>query len=107
MNNTEIFNINFSLQNKHLPLNVFALRILDLNKNKIYDIAIEHNGYCPEIYTEREQSNYNDYIANLEREVVYQFFKYNKIRIPKNYSNIFEVITNYKGELYHYSKVVN
>jgi hypothetical protein len=107
MNNLEIFNVDFNLQNKLLPLNVYALRILDLNKNKIYDISIEHSGYCPDIYTEREQSNYNDYLSNLEKEVVNQFFKSAKIRKPKNYSNLFEVITNGKGELYHYSKVVN
>ena len=84
MNNLEIFNVNFNIQNKNLPLNIYALRILDVNKNKIYDISIEHNGYCPNIYTEREQSNYNDYLANLEQEVVNQFFKSAKIRKPTN-----------------------
>ncbi len=107
MNNLEIFNIDFNLKNRHLPLNVYALRILDLDKNKIYDISIEHDGYCPNIYSERDQSNYNDYVSNLEGVVVNQFFKSAKIRKPKNYSNLFEVITNGKGELYHYSKVAN
>ena len=100
-------NFDFNIQDKNLPINIYALRVLDNEKSKAYDIIINHTGYCPHISSEREQSNYNDYLSNLENEVINEFFKLNKIRKPKNYSNLFEIMTNDKGELYHYSRIVN
>lgn len=107
MNYLEKLSFDFNIQNKNLPKNIYALRVLDEDKNKIYDIIINHNGCCPIISNEREQSNYNDYLSNLENEVINEFFKFNKIKKPKNYSNLFEVMTDDKGELYHLSKSVN
>jgi hypothetical protein len=103
MKTTDITSFNFDVQKKNLPTNIYALRILD-DENKHYDIVITHNGYCPNLSTEREQSNYNDYLSNLEYDVVDEFFKSSKIKKPKNYSHIFEIMTNSEGELYHYSK---
>jgi hypothetical protein len=107
MNYLESTNFDFDILGKNLPINIYALRLLDNEKNKTYDIIINHNGYCPNIFTEREQSNYNDYLSNLENEVINEFFRLNKIRKPKIHSNLFEIMTNDKGKLYHYSRIVN
>lgn len=107
MNYLQIPNFDFNIQSKDLPVNIYALRILDNNKSKIYDIIINHNGYCPNLYTEREQSNYNDYLSNLENDVISEFFRVNKIKKPDNYLNLFEIMTNESGELYHYSRTIN
>lgn len=98
---TDILNSNFNLKNALYPKNVYALRIED-SKGNIYDICVEHNGFCPNIYSERMQSNYNDYISNLEYSVVQEYFKSIKKRKPKEYSNLLEILTNERGELYHY-----
>jgi len=102
---TDILNSNFELKNTIYPKNIYALRMED-GKGNIYDISVEHNGFCPDIYSEREQSNYNDYLSNLEYSVVQEFFKSIKKRKPKTYSNLIEVMTNERGELYHYTYAV-
>lgn len=61
---TDILNLNFDLDNIVYPKNIFALRIKDEQGN-IFDTSILHNGYCPKVYSEREQSNFNDYLSNL------------------------------------------
>jgi hypothetical protein len=94
---------NFDLQTKGLPVNIYGLRILDLEKKQHYDLVISHNGYCPNIYSEREQSNYNDYLSNLESSLLLEFEKTTKI---KNYTRLLEVMTDNKGELYHLCKSV-
>ncbi|MCB9074395.1 MAG: hypothetical protein H6552_02505 [Chitinophagales bacterium] len=99
-----ILNANFQLENVLYPKNIYALRIED-GKGNIYDISVEHFGFCPNISSEREQSYYNDYLSNLESSVVQEFFKSIKKRKPKEYSNLIEVMTNDKGELYHYAYV--
>lgn len=101
---TDILNANLKLENVLYPKNIYALRIKDENET-IYDICIEHNGFCPDIHSEREQSNYNDYLANLEYSVVDEYFKSINKRKPKAYSNLIEVVTNDKGELYHHTYV--
>lgn len=100
---TEILNSNFDLDNKVYPKNIYAVRIKD-EKGNIYDISLMHNGYCPKINSEREQSNYNDYLSNLEYSVIQEYFKSIKTRKPKRYLNLIELMTNEKGELYHYAK---
>jgi|SRR5690554_1981691 len=102
---TDILNIDSDLDVKSLPKNVYAIRIKD-EKENIYDIAINHNGYCPSINTEREQSKFNDYLSNLENNTITEFFKSLKKRKPKVYSTQLEVLTNSKGDLYYLSKVV-
>jgi hypothetical protein len=97
----------FNIANKNLPVNIYALRLLDNDKNSIYDIIINHDGCCPNTVSERDQSNFNDYLSNLESEVIGEFFKLNKIKKPKNYFHLFELITDSNGELYHFSKLVN
>lgn len=99
---TNILNSNFLLKNVLYPKNIYALRIED-EKGNIYDISVEHDGFCPNIYSEREQSNYNDYLSNLESSVVQEFFKSIKKRKPKEYANLIEIMTNEKGELYRYA----
>lgn len=103
---TEILNSNFDLQNVKYPKNVYALRISD-EKGNVYDISVTHNGFCPNISTERERSNFNDYLSNLENSIVSEFFKSINKRTPKNYHNKIEVMTNENGKIYHLSKTVN
>ena len=103
---TEILNSNFDLKSINFPKNIYALRICD-NKNNIYDISISHNGYCPTISTEREQSNFNDYLSNLENTMVTEFFKSIKKRKPTTYSSKIELLTDSDGKIYHLSKVIN
>lgn len=95
---------NFDIQSINLPVNIYGLRIYDLDKKQKYDIVVSHDGYCPKICTDREQSNYNDYLSNLERSLLIEFEKSTKIR---NYTRILEVMTDDKGELYHLSKSVD
>lgn len=45
---TNILNIVSYLEVKSFPKNVYAIRIKD-EKENLYDIAINHNGYCPVI----------------------------------------------------------
>lgn len=103
---TEILNSNFDLNNIKYPKNIYALRICD-EKGNIYDISVSHNGFCPDIKTEREQSNFNDYLSNLEYSIVSAFFKSIKKRKPKTYYNKIEVITDLNGKIYHLSKAIN
>jgi hypothetical protein len=103
---TEILNSNFDLNNIKYPKNIYALRICD-EKGNIYDISVSHNGFCPNIKTEREQSNFNDYLSNLEYSIVSSFFKSIKKRKPKTYYNKIEVITDLNGKIYHLSKAIN
>ena len=100
-------NFDFNIENKKLPANIYALRVKNFDNNAIYDIVVKHNGYCPVINNERQQSNYNDYLSNLETEVINNFFKINKIKKPVNYSRLFEIMTNENSELYHFSRSVN
>ncbi len=104
MQTQDLSKYNFEIQTKNLPLNIYGLRILDLDKNQNHDLVISHNGYCPNISTEREQSNYNDYLSNLESSVLNEFEKRTKI---KNYTRLFEVMTNNNGDLYHLLKSVD
>ncbi|AZI54973.1 hypothetical protein EIB75_06840 [Epilithonimonas vandammei] len=102
---TNILNIVSYLEVKSFPKNVYAIRIKD-EKENLYDIAINHNGYCPVINNEREQSRFNDYLSNLENSTINEYFKSLKKRKPKLYSTQLEVLTDSNGELYHLSKVV-
>ena len=101
MKNTQILNLDFNLINKNLPVNIYALRVLDTDKNKTYDIVINHDGFLPEIYSEREQSRFNDYLSNLENTTIEEFYKTNNIKKPKNYHSKIELITDRNGNLYH------
>lgn len=105
----QILSINFSIEKnkKNLPINIYALRLLNKKTNEITDIAIQHNGFCPSISSEREQSNYNDYLSNLEYSIINDFSKSKKIRKTNDFSSIGEVMTNQNGELYHYSRLAN
>lgn len=102
----EVLNSNCSLTNTKYPSNVYAIRIKDENEN-IFDISIQHNGYFPEINSEREQSRFNDYLSNLENSAVEIYFKVNKMKKPKVYSSMIEIVTNSYGQIHHFSKSVN
>lgn len=102
----EILNRNCNLTNTKYPSNVYAIRIKDKNEN-IFDILIKHNGYCPEIKSEREQSRFNDYLSNLENSAIDVYFKINKMKKPKVYSSLVEIVTNSSGQIHHLSKSVN
>ena len=101
----DILEANFDVEGKIYPENIYAVKIKDSTEN-VYEIAVNHDGYCPNIYSEREQSNYNDYLSNLENSVVTEFFKSIGKKKPKSYFTILEVMTNNKGELYHLAKAV-
>lgn len=98
-----LLNTIFNLKKNSLPKNVYAIRIKDKNGN-LYDIAIQHDGYCPAIYSEREQSRFNDYLSNLENSVISEYFKSIKKRKPKNYSTQLEIVTDQQGKIYHFTQ---
>jgi hypothetical protein len=99
----QLSKFSFEVQTKNLPVNIYAIRILDTDKNQIHDVCISHNGYCPNISTEREQSNFNDYLSNLEYGVINELKK--KINI-KNNILLYELMTDNNGNLYFASKRV-
>ncbi|WCM42581.1 hypothetical protein MG290_02595 [Flavobacterium sp. CBA20B-1] len=107
MENNQLLNLDFNLIDKNLPKNIYGLRILDVDKNKTFDLIIKHDGFCPDNYSERDQSRFNDYLSNLEYSAIQEFFKSIKKRKPKLYSNLIEVMTNGDGDLYHYAKSVS
>lgn len=104
MQTQDLSKYNFEVQTKNLPVNLYGLSLLDLDKKQKHDIVISHNGYCPNVCSEREQSNYNDYLSNLENSLLIEFENATKI---KNYTRILEVMTDDNGELYHLSKNVD
>lgn len=109
MEKLQILSLNFSVEKnkKNLPINIYAIRLINNKTNEEIDILLNHNGYCPTISSEREQSNYNDYLSNLEYSVINEFCKSKKIKLTDDISCIREVLTNEKGELYHYSRSVS
>jgi hypothetical protein len=62
--NQDLSKYNFEIQTKNLPANIYGLRIFDLDKKQFHDIVISHNGFCPNLNSERERSNYNDYLIH-------------------------------------------
>lgn len=106
MENTQLLNLNFNLIDKNLPKNIYGLRILDVDKNKTFDVVINHDGFCPNIFSERDQSRFNDYLSNLEFKVISEFYKSNKLRKPKEYYSKIEIMTDSEGNLFHLSKSV-
>ncbi len=109
MNNLEIFNLDLSIEKhkRNLPKNIYAIKGLNVDNNETFNIAIEHNGYCPEFENNHDASNFSEYLCNLEDKLINDFFKANKIKKPKEYYHLCEIMTNENGELYRYSKSVN
>lgn len=103
---TEILNSNFDVENAKFPSNIYAIRLCD-EKGIYYDISVSHNGFCPNITTEREQSIFNDYLSNLEYTVVSEYFKSIKIKKPKTYYTKIEVMTDSQGKIHHLSRLIN
>ena len=108
MEASQLLSLNLSLKKnqKGLPKNIYAIKVLNVDKNETLCLAIEHDGYCPYIETEREESRFGDYLSNLEYKLIDNYFKLNKIKKPKSYYHLCEVITDSKGKLYRYSKTV-
>jgi hypothetical protein len=104
MNNLEIFKFDLENIKSNLPKNIYGLKVLNVDKNETFNIAIEHNGYCPKLFDDHEISNFSEYLCNLEYKLVTNYFKTNKIKKPKMWYHLFEIMTNDKGELYHYSR---
>ncbi|MFA9290055.1 MAG: hypothetical protein ACEQSF_02375 [Solirubrobacteraceae bacterium] len=109
MEATQLLSLNFSLKvnQKDLPKNIYGLKLLNEKTNETVSLFISHNGYCPNIYSEREQSNYNDYLSNLESSIINEYCKLNKIKNTDLLIRKLEIMTNEKGELYHCSRTVN
>jgi hypothetical protein len=101
MLNIDLSSYNFEIQKNELPRNIYAIKIEDSTNKIIHDLSIEHDGYCPSIYDERDQSQFSEYLCNLENSLVSELNKKNEI---KNYNLLLEVMTNSKGELYHLCK---
>jgi len=96
-------NLNLDYNNRDLPKSIYGLRILDLDSNPKYNITIAHDGYCPPICSEREESRYNVYLSNLEDLLLSESKKTQKI---ENYCRVLEYMTNKNGEFYQFSKAV-
>lgn len=107
MERTQILNLDFDFIDKNLPKNIYALRILDVDKNKTFDLVINHDGFCPNIFSEREQSRFNDYLSNLECKVIDGFYKSNKMKKPKSYYSTIEIMTDCNGDLFHLTRIIN
>ena len=106
---TNILNVNFEIEenNHSLPLNIYAIKVLNLDENTTFEIAIKHNGYCPNISSEYEESKFSEYLCNLEYTLIDEYYKQNNMKKPKSYYSICEVMTNEKGDLYRFSKTTN
>ncbi len=106
---SNILNIDFSLSqnDKCLPKNIYAIKVFNADKKEFFELVINHNGYCPQIITDHEQSNFNEYLCNLEYDTIEEYFKVKKSKKPKVYYSVCEVITNENGELYRYTKSIN
>lgn len=109
MEATQFLSLNFSLEenNNVLPKNIYGLRLFNKKTNELISLLVEHNGYCPNISTEREQSNYNDYLSNLEVSVIKEYCKSNNIKNPEVLSRKLEIMTDNNGDLFHYSRTIN
>lgn len=107
MENIQILNLDFNIANKNLPINIYAIRVFDCENNKTFDLLINHDGTCPNIFTEREQSRYNDYLSNLEYKLIDEFYKTNKIKKPKKYYSKIELMTDSKGNLFHLTRSID
>ena len=103
MDTLEIFNFDLKKVTNNLPKNIYATEILNVDTNEIFKIAIQHDGYCPTIYSDRDRSNFAEYLSNIETSLIQSYFKANKIRKPKSYRQLCEIVTNSEGNLYHYS----
>ncbi len=107
MNNLEIFNFDLETVKSNLPKNIYAIKVLNVDKKETFNIAIAHNGYCPELYDDHDESNFGEYLCNLEYKLVSDYFKSQNQKMPKQFYSICEIMTNANGELYHYSKAIN
>ncbi|EKT4520754.1 hypothetical protein JE950_002412 [Flavobacterium psychrophilum] len=109
MEATQLLSLNFSLEinQKDLPKNIYGLKLVNEKTNETISLFINHNGLCPDIYSEREQSNYNDFLSNLETSIINEYCKLNNIKNSDLLSRKLEIMTNENGELYHYSRTAN
>lgn len=106
MNNLEIFNLDLST-GKDLPKNIYAIKVLNADNNTTFEIAIVHDGYCLKGDNDHDESNLGEYLCNLEYKLIDNYFKTNKIKKPKSYYSICEIVTNDLGELYRYARIAN
>ncbi len=103
----------FKRQTKNYPKNIYAIRVLDKDTNKCYDIAINHHGYCNiafdyyGYYNDHNESNHLEFLSNLSDTVINSFFKKSKIEKPENYTMLLKIITNSEGELSRYAYSVS
>lgn len=104
MQNISLSQFNFDLQKSDLPKNIYAIQIEDIDNQTKHELIIEHDGYCPPICSDRDQSQLSEYLCNLESSLISQFKKSNLL---KNYKLLLEVMTDKSGELYFISKTSN
>jgi len=106
MEHTQLLGLNFSVKenSKNLPKNIYAIKVLDYDTNKTFDLAIEHDGYCPELSSDHILSNFGEYLCNVQYKIIEDYFRLNEVEKPKSYTSICEVVTDENGELYYYSR---
>ena len=87
---SQILSLNFSTEvnTKNLPLNIYAVRLLNKKTNEVMDISLQHNGFCPSLSTESEHSNYGEYLSNLENSIIIEFCKSKKTNNTNDFLNI-------------------
>jgi hypothetical protein len=109
MDVAQLLTLNFSLEinQKGLPKNIYGLKLLNEKTNETVSLFVNHNGYCPNISSEREQSNYNDYLSNLETSIINEYCKLNKIKNSNLLNWKLEIMTDQNGKLYHYAKSID
>jgi hypothetical protein len=109
MDATQLLSLDFSkeINQKKLPENVYGLKLINKKTSEIVTLLINHDGYCPDISSEREQSNFNDYLSNLESSIVSEYCKLNKIKDSNLFKLILEIMTDKNGDLFHFSKSIN
>ncbi|UAM97336.1 hypothetical protein K8354_13545 [Polaribacter litorisediminis] len=105
---TKILDINFSLDKNliSLPENVYAIKVHNIDSNYYFKIAVKHDSFCPNISSSYEESQFLDYLSNLEYKLIEEYYKSKNKQKPENYSTVLEIITNEKGELYRLAKAV-
>lgn len=105
---TKILDIDFSLDKNStsLPVNIYAIKVHNIDENYYFKIAVEHNSFCPNISSNHEDSNFLEYLSNLESRLIEEYYKSKKQKKPENYTTVLEIITDEKGELYRIAKAV-
>lgn len=89
--------------------NIYSLKIQPniysifgkIGKEEVY-LTIQHDGYTPNLDSDRSNSHFGEYLSNLSDKLISDYTKANKIK--KRFDHIAEVYSDSKGEIFRYSK---